>query len=194
MKGYRGFKIETDTDTVLLTTAETKTFLKVDVSDDDTLIDNLIQAATLSCEEYTNRFFIERTLKQYAPTWKGIQNLLKSPVASVTHIKYYDNADSLQTLSTDIYSLNNVLMPSKIELKDGQDYPDIADRWDAIEVQYVVGVASAANVSEAIKQAVLLTVGTWYQNRQSVVTGTQVNEIPMTSKYLLDQYKIQVVR
>lgn len=194
MKGYRGYKIDTDTSTALLTTAETKTFLKVDVSDDDTLIDNLITAATLSCEEYTNRFFMQRTLLQYSPNWKGIKNLFKSPVGSVTHIKYYDNSDSLQTLSTDIYSLNNVLMPSKIELKDSQDFPSVADRWDAIEVKYVVGESATADVPQAIKEAVLLTVGHWYQNRQSVVTGTQVNEVPMTSKYLLDQYKIQVVR
>jgi len=58
----------------------------------------------------------------------------------------------------------------------------------------VVGESATADVPQAIKEAVLLTVGHWYQNRQSVVTGTQVNEVPMTSKYLLDQYKIQVVR
>ena len=44
-----------------------------------------------------------------------------------------------------------------------------------------------------IIQAVYLTIGHWYENRQSVIVGRQVNEMPMTSKYLLDQYKVQVI-
>ena len=60
-------------------------------------------------------------------------------------------------------------------------------------MKYTVGYGSAAsNVPEGIRQAVLLTIGNWYQNRQSVVTGTIATDLPLSSQYLLDQYKIQV--
>ena len=49
-------------------------------------------------------------------------------------------------------------------------------------------------VDEGIRQALLLTIGNWYQNRQAVVTGTIATELPMNAKFLLDQYKIQVCR
>ena len=40
-----------------------KTFLKVDTSDDDTLITELIKTARQFCEEYTGRALITQTLK-----------------------------------------------------------------------------------------------------------------------------------
>jgi hypothetical protein len=35
-----------------------------------------------------------------------------------------------------------------------------------------------------------LIIGHWYENRQDVVTGTQVNEVPQASQYLMEQYKV----
>ena len=61
----RAYKIDTANTTALITTADAKTFLKVDTSADDTLIDNLVSAARQSAEEYTNRFFMDTTLIQY---------------------------------------------------------------------------------------------------------------------------------
>jgi hypothetical protein len=40
-----------------------------------------------------------------------------------------------------------------------------------------------------IKQAMYLIIGHLYENRQDVVTGTQVHEIPDSSKYLLESYR-----
>ena len=54
---YRSLKEVTLSTTPLFTTAEAKDFLKVDTTADDTLIDNLIKAATESCQIYTNQFF-----------------------------------------------------------------------------------------------------------------------------------------
>ena len=46
---------------------------------------------------------------------------------------------------------------------------------------------STTDVPFAIIQAVDLTIGHWYQNRQEVVVGRIATEIPMGAKYLLDQ-------
>ena len=43
---YRSLKVDTAATTPLFTTAEAKDFLKVDTTADDTLIDNLVFAAT----------------------------------------------------------------------------------------------------------------------------------------------------
>ena len=50
----RAYKVITAASSQILTTAEVKAHLKVDTTADDTLIDNLILAATNSCQEYTN--------------------------------------------------------------------------------------------------------------------------------------------
>ena len=190
----RAYKVQTAAVSDVLTLAEVKAHLKVDTTADDTLITNLIKAAQSSCEEYTNRFFITTTLLQYADNWNGICELFKSPVKTITSIKYYDTDNVQQTLATSVYQWDLAYMPTRVALKPNQSFPNIASRIDAIEVTYDVGVDDSANVSNGIKQAVLLTIGHWYQNRESVVVGRQVNEMPMSAKYLLDQYKIQVIR
>ncbi len=55
----RGFtSLITDAASEPLTTAEAKLHLRVDGSTEDTYIDNLIKAARIYCEKYTNRSFI----------------------------------------------------------------------------------------------------------------------------------------
>ena len=191
----RAFKVVTPATSNPITLTEAKTHLKVDTTADDTFITNLIKSATSSAQEYTNRFFIANTIQQVGDKWEDISNLLKSPVASVTNIKYVDTFGSLQTLSTDVYFVDDVNKPARIGLKPNQSYPEIIDRLNAVQVNYVVGLAAGPDeVDEGIRQALLLTIGNWYQNRQAVVTGTIATELPMNAKFLLDQYKIQVCR
>lgn len=190
---HRSLKVNTLATNPLFTTADAKDFLKVDTTADDTLIDNLIKAATQSCEIYTNRYFLDTLVTQYADKWADIENLYKSPVSAITHIKYYDSDDSLQTLAGTVYLLDEVSQPARIGLKPNQSYPNIANRINAIEVKYTVGYGTAASsVPEAIRQAVLITIGNWYENRQTVITGRIATELPLSSQYLLNQYKIQV--
>lgn len=190
----RAYKVITPAVANVVTLSEVKSHLKVDTTADDTLITNLISAAQASCEEYTNRLFIRTTLVQYSDNWNGISELFKSPVKTITNIKYYDTDNVLQTLAASVYQIDKAYMPTRVALQPDQSFPSVANRINAIEVTYDVGEADAANVSDGIKQAVLLTIGHWYQNRESVVIGRISTEIPMTSKYLLDQYKIQVIR
>ena len=190
---YRSLKENTLATNPLFTTAEAKDFLKVDTTADDTLIDNLIKAATQSCEIYTNRYFLETLVTQHADKWSDIDTLYKSPVSGLTHIKYYDSNDTLQTLDSSVYLLDKYSQPARIGLQPNQSFPNLADRVNAIEVKYTVGYGtSSSDVPEGIRQAVLITIGTWYENRQAVVTGTIATELPLSSQYLLNQYKVQV--
>ena len=177
----------------LFTTAQAKAHLKVDVSDDDTIIDNIVLAATQSCEIFTNQYFIDTVVTQYSDTWSDIYQLYKSPVDSITHIKYYDSDDSLQTLSSSNYILDGASKPARIGIAVDGELPNLSDRINAVEVKYTVGYGTASSdVPEGIRQAVLLTIGNFYQNRESVITGRTATELPLSSQYLLEQYKVQV--
>ena len=191
----RAYKVITAATSNVLTTSEVKNHLKVDTTADDTLIDNLIIAATNSCQEYTNRFFITTEITQYGDNWSDVSELFKSPIqTTLFNIKYWDTTGTLQSLATTKYTLDNVSKPARLVPSPDESWPSIIDGLNAIEVNYNVGVDNASDVDMAIKQALLLTIGHWYQNREAVIVGRQVNEIPMSAKYLLDQYKIQVVR
>tara|TARA_R110002051_G_scaffold4506_1_gene24297 strand:+ start:530 stop:1108 length:579 start_codon:yes stop_codon:yes gene_type:complete len=180
--------------TAILTTAEAKQHLKVDTTADDTYIDNLISAATESAQIFTNRYFIETTLDQFGDNWNDIATLFKSPVTTVDYIKYYDSDNTEQTLAASVYLVDTKHQPARIALKPSQSFPSLADRINAINVKYDVGYGTAASdVPEGIRQAVLLTIGNWYENRQEVVVGRIATELPKSAQYLLDQFKVQTV-
>tara|TARA_R100001244_G_scaffold129251_1_gene100551 strand:+ start:72 stop:650 length:579 start_codon:yes stop_codon:yes gene_type:complete len=190
----KSFVVDTASTVPLLTTAEAKSHLKITVTTDDTLIDNLIKAARESAEVFTNRFFIQTVLSQYGDNFTDLYYLFKSPLIGVDKIQYYDIDDSLQVLSTDVYITDLIHQPARIGLKPNQSFPNLADRLNAVICIYKVGYGTAASdVPEAIRQAVLLTVGNWYENRQNVVVGHSVNELPKSAQYLLEQYKVQTV-
>ena len=76
----RSYKVTDAASTYVLTTSEVKEHLKIDSTVEDTYINNLLIAAQKSCEEYTNRIFIDSTLKQYCDTWDDTKELLKNHV------------------------------------------------------------------------------------------------------------------
>ncbi len=189
----RSLKVDTAAASPVYTTAQMKTFLKVDVSDDDTLIDNLIEAATESCQIYTNQYFINTVVTQYSDNWKEFYSLYKSPVVSITHVKYYDSDDAQQTLASSNYVLDNISKPARIGVSVTGDLPNLSTRINAVEVKYTVGYGTAStDVPEGIRAAIGLTCANWYENRQSVITGRTATELPLSSQYLLNQYKVQV--
>tara|TARA_R100001443_G_scaffold609_1_gene2464 strand:- start:335 stop:913 length:579 start_codon:yes stop_codon:yes gene_type:complete len=188
------YQVITAASTFPVSLTEAKSHLKVDTSADDTYIESIIKAATQLTEEYTNRFFINTVIQQYASSFAELQTLFKSKVNSVDSVLYYDSDNSLQTLSASVYDTQLNYEPSQIQLADGQSFPSITKRNDAVRVRYTVGYgSSASDVPEIIKQAILLTIGNFYQNRASVITGKTATELPMNVKWLLDTYKVQIV-
>ncbi len=187
------YQVTTAATTYPVSLTEAKSHLKVDTNADDTYIESIIKAATQLSEEYTNRFFIDTVVTQYASDFKEIETLFKSKVSAVTHVKYYDSNNTLQTLSATVYDEQLNYEPAQIQLADGQSYPAFTKRNDAVEVKYTVGYGAASDVPEIIKQAILLTIGNFYSNRESVIVGRMVSELPQNSKWLLDTYKVQIV-
>ena len=188
------YQVITPASTYPVSLTEAKSHLKVDTTADDTYITSIIKAATQLSEEYTNRFFIDTVIDQTCSDFAQLQTLFKSKVSAVAHVKYYDNDNSLQTLSATIYDTQLQYEPSQIQLAENQSFPSITKRNDAVVARYTVGYGSAASdVPEIIKQAILLTIGNFYQNRNSVVIGRIATELPMNVKWLLDTYKVQIV-
>ena len=187
------YQVTTAATTYPVSLTEAKSHLKVDTNADDTYIESIIKAATQLSEEYTNRFFIDTVVTQYASDFKEIETLFKSKVSAVTHVKYYDSNNTLQTLSATVYDEQLNYEPAQIQLADGQSYPAFTKRNDAVEVKYTVGYGAASDVPEIIKQAILLTIGNFYSNRESVIVGRMVSELPQNSKWLLGTYKVQIV-
>jgi uncharacterized phiE125 gp8 family phage protein len=186
-----GLKRTADSASEPITLPEAKDHLEIEHGDKDTLIASLITAARNMAESYTNRSLFTQTwvmTMSYFPC--GVIELKRGITASITSLKYYDGAGSQQTWNSANYRLDNSDDIAIIQADNG--WPtDVYDRSDAVEITYVTGWANVANIPEAIKSALKMTVAHLFENRQDVVVGSQVNEMPMSSKYLLDPYVIR---
>jgi uncharacterized phiE125 gp8 family phage protein len=77
--------------------------------------------------------------------------------------------------------------PGIITLARDKTWPTPTLRTVApIRVRYVAGYgATAASVPSRYKQAILLLVGHWYENREAVNIGNIVNTLPLAVDALL---------
>lgn len=169
-----------------VTLAQAKLHCRVDTSDEDTLITALIVSARQLVESYCKRSLISQTRKLTLNGFPGCDfiELPYGPVASVTSVTSYNSDNDDAVFSTDAYKLG----ADKIYLNDGYTWPSSLRDHDSCEIVYVAGRANADSLEQEFKQAVLMIVGHWYENRETVAVGTIAPEMPMTAAAILNSY------
>jgi len=179
-----------------ITTAEAKTHLRVDFSDEDDYIDTLITTARKYCESYTNKVFITQTWRQNLDIFPNVFKLKVNPVISLTSIKYYDTNEVQQTItdSSDNYQLDNLSDVAKIHEGLVNSFPAVGSTINPIEIISVCGYGAADDVPSDIKHAIKLMVSHLYENREmvNVVVGGLAMQIEMPNvvKNLLAPYRV----
>lgn len=175
-----------------VTTDEAKLHLRVDISDDDTLIANLIGAACQAFEEINGRSLFTTTWKLILDSWPSQPYIVlpRPPLASVTSIVYTDTAGTPTTWDAANYVVETLRTPGRVHLAEDVDWPSVSLRWASpITITYVAGWSAVEAIPQRYKQAILLLIGHWYENRESVVVGTTVGKLPLAfeSLALLDR-------
>jgi uncharacterized phiE125 gp8 family phage protein len=182
-----------------LTRTEAKLHLRLDVADDDALVDALIIAAREWTENYCRRSWARRTLELRLDCFAAEIKLPRGPVSSVTSIQYTDSGGSLAAVPSGDYQADLYSTPPRIRTTFGVTWPVTKTGvLNAVLIEYVAGYAPGAgsptdyaeNVPAAVKAAMKLLIGGWYQNREHIVT-TPPAEVPMAVKALLAPYEIR---
>jgi hypothetical protein len=80
-----------------------------------------------------------------------------APIQSITHLKYYDRDDVLQTFIASDYYANLTSTPPEIRLKEAKQWPNTSlYRPNKVEVTMVAGYGStAASVPRTAKLAIV---------------------------------------
>jgi uncharacterized phiE125 gp8 family phage protein len=179
-------------DTQVVSTADLKTHLRITFSDDDTYIAALEKAAVQRLEEFANIFLLETTLRQFGNTFNDLNILFKSPIKNGTFDVKYKKDSSWVAFGSSCELVQHI-KPPRIYENDGVTIPDTDDVFQAWRADYIVGWGAIADIPDPIIQAIKITVSDMYENRQSVIVGKTVSEIPRTAQYLINPYKIQTL-
>jgi uncharacterized phiE125 gp8 family phage protein len=175
--------------TPAVSTADAKAHMRVEHSDEDTLIANLVAQATRWCEEEAELSFMTQSWRMSLDCFQAEPvKLRRPPVASVTSVQYYDEAGDLQTLADTEYQVDLDAEPALLALAPTKAWPTTqAGKLSAVRVVYVAGVDDAADLDERAVIAVKQLAAYWYENREAGVTGTIATELQNALSALLHQ-------
>ena len=179
--------------------AEAKAHLRIDIDDDDTLIGGLITAARSHLEGIARP-----KLAMITQTWDYIADSFPQgdtfemrpyPLQSITSIKYTNSAGVEATFSSANYQVDASSQPGRLRLKTAASWPAVTLReMNGLAIRFVAGYGAAGSaVPIQLRQAVLLLVGHWYENREPVLTtGMMVAPLPMTVDALFRNWRREV--
>lgn len=173
-------KVITPPDVEPVSLVEAKAHLRIDFSDDDAYILALILAARGFAENFQRRSLASQTLELTEHCFSPVVRLQKGPVTAIVSVSYTAPDGSVQTISSGGYTLtsNDELIPPW-----GTYWPLTTGVGDAVRIRYTAGYDS---IPATTKQAMLLLIGHWYENREAVVVGMRPpTELPMAATSLL---------
>lgn len=175
--------------------SEAKLHLRVDHTDEDTLISGLIAGARGQIEQLSWHALMTQTLELVLDGWPcgDTIELPYPPLQSVTSITYKDSDGVITTWNSDQYVIAADSVPGRVVLAPGCGWPGTT-LWsaEAIRVRFVAGWLSAAVVPQRLKQALLLLVGEWYAMREA--NAGNVQEIPFAVSAICSDYRLRVRR
>lgn len=176
--------------TQIVSTADLKTHLRITFSDDDSYIAALEKAAVHRIEEYTNLFLLTSEVVQYGEKFSDLNILYKSPVQSGGAVYYKKNGAWVEFDDIEFVYL---IKPARIYQSEDSTLPEADDIFQAWKATYNVGFSTVGRIPDPLIQAIKIMVADMYENRQSVIVGKIVSEIPKTAEYLMNPYKIQTL-
>lgn len=192
-----GLKLATAAASNPISTAEAKSHMRVDISDDDTLIGIYISAATELVQNITKRQFVNATFDYTLDCFpvEDYIELPRSPLSSVTSITYTDaDGNTGQTFSSDNYTADTYHTPGRLVLNFNTSWPAYREDYNSVVVRFVAGYgATSASVPEAVRQAIQLIVAHWYENREAV-SELNLKNVPMAAMSLLDTVRLLEAR
>lgn len=168
---------------------DARSFLKIDGTDDDTLISSIVQTSREWVEQKTGRSLITQTRVlnlDYFPCGDTIE-LPNGKVQSITTIKYYDNNDAQQTLSASDYWTDLSSKSARIKIKNY--WPATNKRLNAVEITYVSGYGTSDDVPRPLCSAIMLLIGHLYEHREEN-SSVRLDEIPFGVDRLVEPYII----
>lgn len=154
-----------------MTLAEAKLFLRVDTTDEDSLITSLIVAARERAEQHTQRQLVtasylftcsNATINHKTGNYEVLLPL--PPLASVESVQVTDTNGNVSTVNASTYRVVKDGVPGKIVFSTLPSFD--ATRDDAIKVAFTCGYGAAAAVPQGIKTAMYWMIAAMYQNRE----------------------------
>jgi uncharacterized phiE125 gp8 family phage protein len=120
---------------------------------------------------------------------------MQSPLGNLISVTSVEYADPESGVMTTWSSVNYDVDTQDINgwIKPVDDWPTHMETMNAVKVTFVAGYGAASAVPAALKSAILLLVGHWYTNREAVMVGESVAELPLAVSALVAPFRMNPI-
>lgn len=177
-----------------VTVAEAKSWIRVDTSVDDTVIEMMLRSAIAAVDGPSGIGWamMAQTWALSLDAFSDEIRLPGAPVKAVTSIAYVDADGATQTLDSGDYQVDVAGDVARICPVYGGSWPSTRLQNAAVTVTYTLGESSSANVPANLRTAVLLLAAHLYQNREAV-SGEGLSELPLGVAETVREYRRNMV-
>lgn len=177
-------QVDSVTGSEIVANSELKSYARIETSDDDTIVAEMIKAAREKCEAIINRDIVAKTRTlfvsninpsgEYGNLYRRRVKIVLpyAPINAITSVQTQDADGNLSNINFDDYGIED-------------KYIEVTAAYTKnIKIVYTTSGLSYDNLKLAIKQ--LAT--SYYDNRSDFVKGTTVAELPTNVKSILSPY------
>ena len=149
----------------------------------DTLLAGIINAATTNVEDYLGEFLAFTSVTQPFRGFYQELPLVHNRILSIDSIQYRSTDGTMQTVAPSVWVYDNTAREKSVRLARGQQWPsDLDDSFRApVSVNYS---AEWEDAPEVIVQAILLTCGDLFENRNNS-TSERLTTVPLSVRHLI---------
>lgn len=167
-----------------------KNHLRVEHSDDDTLISGYTESVIDYLESITGRVIGQKVVTQYLNDFPLSDNpiILETNYLSGLTIQYYtDVTSSASTFSSNDYRI--ITLGSYTQVQPNNNWVTTDDKEGSVVLTYTAGYYTTNDIPKAIKQAALLLIGHYYEHRENVIIGSITSTLDFTIDALITPHK-----
>lgn len=187
-----GFRVTVAPTSEPVTLAEARAHCRITTPDEDALLAAYIFAARKHVEHHTGLLLMPQTVEMTLDAFPDSDyfELARAPVQSVSSVTYVDSAGSVQAWPAANYVVDQYRHRPALRLAYGAAWPTARAQPNAIVITFLAGFSVISPEWEPIRQAMLMLVGHFFENREAVNVGGSVNEYPLAVDALLSTFRI----
>lgn len=172
-----------------VTLAEGRRWLNMtddDDTDQDPEILLVLKAMRRYAEKYTGRRFCDTELELLLDCWPGRRfEIPVAPLLAVNYVKYLDTGGTLQTLDASKYEVDIKSVPGRIQPAYMETWPSLrGGDLNAVQIGFAAGYGTGGSpddlsvIPEELKVWLRIRLATLFENREAIIVGTIVTDIP----------------
>ena len=174
-----------------LTLDEVKAHVRIDGTTEDALLQSLILTSRLHIEAALGLALMTQSWRMVLDQWPedGVVKLPLAPVQFVSVVRVLSSDGTPTVVDAASYGLDTSGRPARLAANAGV-WVTPGKGFAGIEIDFVAGFgATAGDVPEPVRQALLLLVAHWYEHRDPIEIGKPATAVPHAVSRLLNPYR-----